>query len=64
MTCVLGMRYFVWIWAKLVSFLTFGQFLENAWWSSPQWQDLTYVLVHSSLLCPLQLLFAHVAIVS
>ena len=44
--------------------LKIGQFLGNAWWSFPQGQHLTSVLVHLSLLCHWQLHFAHVAIVS
>ena len=47
-----------------VSPLNIGQFLENVLWSSPQWQHLSSVVVHLSLLSPWQLHFAHVAIVS
>ena len=64
MACSLGMRSFVWIWTISVSLLNIGQFLEKAWWYSPQWPHLTSVLVHLSLLCPWQQHFAHVAIAS
>ena len=64
MDCCLGMRSFVWIWTIFVSHMNIGQFLENAWLLSPQWQHRTSVLVHLSLLCPWQLHFAHFAIVS
>ena len=49
--CSLGIRYFIWICTISVSLLNIGQFLENAWWSTPQWQHLTSVLVPLSLLC-------------
>ena len=64
MACRLGLRSFVWIWTISVSLLNIGQFLESDWWSSPRWQHLTSVLVHLSLLCPWQLQFARVIIVS
>ena len=64
MACSLGIRSFVWIWTITVYFFNIRQFLENAWWFSPQWQHLTLVLGHFSLLCPWQLYFPHVAIVS
>ena len=59
MVCRLGMRSFVLIWTI---FFNIGQFLENAWWSVPQWQHLTPVLVNLSLLCPWLPHLAHVAI--
>ena len=49
MACSLGMCSFVGIWTISV-LLNVGQFLENARWSSPQWQNLTSVLVPLSLL--------------
>ena len=55
MACSPGMRSFVWIWTISVSILNVEQFLENVWWASPQWQHLTSVRVHLSLLCPWQL---------
>ena len=64
MACSLGTRSFVWFWTISVSLLNFGQFLENAWWSAPQWQHLNMVLVHLSLLCPWMLLLENVVIVS
>ena len=64
MACSMGMRCFVWIWTISVSILDIGQFLGSAWWSIPQWQHLTSVLVHLSLLCPWLLHLANVAIVS
>ena len=60
----LSMCYFVWIWTISVSILNIGQFHENDWLSAPQWQDLTSVLVHLSLLCLPLLHLAHVTIVS
>ena len=48
MTCSLVMRSLVWFWAISVSLLNNRQFLENAWWSSPQGQHMNSVMVHSS----------------
>ena len=64
MARALGMRSLVWILTASASLLNIGQFLENAWWFTPQGQHLTSVLVHFSLLCPRLLHLAYVAIVS
>ena len=64
MACNLGTRSFVWIWLISVSLSHIGQFLEKAWWFSPQWHHLTSVLVHLSLLCLWLLHLAHFAIAS
>ena len=63
MSFSLVMRSFVWIWTISSSPLNIGQFFKNAWSSTPQWQHLTSVLVHLSLLRPWLLHLAQVAIV-
>ena len=64
MACILGMRSFALIWMISAFLLNYMQSFENAWGSSAQWQHLTSVLVHLSLLCLWKLHLEHVFIVS